>query len=143
MQPAVLGSWKEIAQFLGKGVRTVQRWEHELQLPVHRPSGARKGVVIAFPEELQKWAKHQANSGNPEIRHEQVSRMHESSRLLVERTEALRKNLQRVQEQCLKAQTWAAKARTDFLARTETMKSFRVAAEIGDGRGQPKPASTG
>lgn len=31
-----LNSWKEIATFLGRGVRTVQRWERELQLPVHR-----------------------------------------------------------------------------------------------------------
>ena len=31
-----LNGWKEIAAFLGKGVRTVQRWEREQGLPVHR-----------------------------------------------------------------------------------------------------------
>lgn len=112
--PAVLGSWKEIAQFLGKGVRTVQRWEHELKLPVHRPSNASKGVVIAFPQELEQWAKHQANYGNSEVRHEQVRRMHASSLLLIERTEALRKNLERVQAECLRVFNSAQRVRKDI-----------------------------
>ena len=55
----VLGSWKEIANYLGKGVRTVQRWERCSGLPIHRPSGSSKGVVIAFPPELDKWARRQ------------------------------------------------------------------------------------
>ena len=55
----VLGSWKEIANYLGKGVRTVQRWERCSGLPVHRPSGSSKGVVLAFPAELDKWARRQ------------------------------------------------------------------------------------
>ena len=55
----VLGSWKEIANYLGKGVRTVQRWERCSGLPVHRPSGSSKGVVVAFPAELDRWARRQ------------------------------------------------------------------------------------
>ena|SRR5579884_3874393 len=62
MQP-VLGSWKEIANYLGKGVRTVQRWERHSGLPVHRPSGSSKGVVLAFPAELDKWARRQDAKG--------------------------------------------------------------------------------
>lgn len=35
----LLSGWKEIANYLGKGVRTVQRYEYELLLPVvHRES---------------------------------------------------------------------------------------------------------
>ncbi len=30
-----LNGWKEIAAHFGKGVRTVQRWEKALGLPVH------------------------------------------------------------------------------------------------------------
>ena len=56
---AVLGSWKEIANYLGKGVRTVQRWERYSGLPIHRPSGSSKGVVIAFPAELDRCARKQ------------------------------------------------------------------------------------
>ena len=51
----VLNSWKEIATYLGRGVRTVQRWESELQLPVHRPRGKNRSAVIAFREELDQW----------------------------------------------------------------------------------------
>lgn len=51
----MLGSWKEIASYLGKGVRTVQRWEHQFGLPVRRPNAAAKGVVCALPEELDEW----------------------------------------------------------------------------------------
>jgi len=56
----VLSSWKEIASYLGKGVRTVQRWEHQLAMPVHRPAGADKGVVLAYPEELDAWIRKTA-----------------------------------------------------------------------------------
>lgn len=51
----LLSSWKEIAAFFGKGVRTVQRWEVTLGLPVHRPGNIRS-IVIADPKELREWA---------------------------------------------------------------------------------------
>ncbi len=51
----ILNSWKEIATYLGRGVRTVQRWEHDLGLPVHRPRGKQRSAVVAIPDELDKW----------------------------------------------------------------------------------------
>jgi hypothetical protein len=51
----VLSSWKEIATYLSKGVRTVQRWEHEFGLPVSRPKKARKGVVLSSTDKLDRW----------------------------------------------------------------------------------------
>ncbi len=53
----VLNSWKEIATFLHRGVRTVQRWESKNQLPVHRVGGGEKAPVFAFAEELQAWLR--------------------------------------------------------------------------------------
>ena len=53
---SALTSWKEIAQHLGKGVRTVQRWERE-GLPVRRPKAGQKGRVLAFPEEIDRWVR--------------------------------------------------------------------------------------
>ncbi len=53
--PAILTSWKEIASYLGKGVRTVQRWEAEFRLPVRRPDAHAKGIVYANTEELRQW----------------------------------------------------------------------------------------
>jgi hypothetical protein len=51
----MLTSWKDIADYLGKSIRTVQRWERELGLPVRRPAAKQNGVVIALPEELDAW----------------------------------------------------------------------------------------
>jgi hypothetical protein len=53
--PPVLGSWKEIAAFFGKGTRTVQRWEHDFGLPVRRPAGKPLGMVSASRTDLEKW----------------------------------------------------------------------------------------
>lgn len=49
-----LDSWKAIAEFLGRSLRTVQRW-HELNgLPVHH-FGGHKGSVFAYEEEIDRW----------------------------------------------------------------------------------------
>jgi hypothetical protein len=58
-QTELLTSWKEIASYLGKGVRTVQRWELQLGLPVRRPHERTKGVVHATREELDRWLSGQ------------------------------------------------------------------------------------
>lgn len=52
-----LSGWKEIANYLGKGVRTVQRYERELGLPVRRPAGRSTGSVLATNAELDGWVK--------------------------------------------------------------------------------------
>ena len=51
----VLSGWKEIGTYLGNGVRTVQRYERELDLPVRRPVGHSGGSVIATKAELDGW----------------------------------------------------------------------------------------
>jgi predicted DNA-binding transcriptional regulator AlpA len=53
----ILNSWKEIAQYLGRGVRTVQRYEQDLDLPVRRPRGKSRSSVIAVREELDEWLR--------------------------------------------------------------------------------------
>jgi hypothetical protein len=55
--PGVLNSWKEIAVFLQRGVRTTQRWERTRGLPVHRIGTGSKAPVIAFPGEIQDWLR--------------------------------------------------------------------------------------
>jgi hypothetical protein len=53
----ILNSWKEIAAYLDRGVRTVQRWEAELRLPVRRPSGRGRSAVIAMRSEIDLWLR--------------------------------------------------------------------------------------
>jgi hypothetical protein len=52
---AVLNSWKEIACYLSRGVRTVQRWEREQHLPVHRIGLGSRAPVFAYEAELRVW----------------------------------------------------------------------------------------
>jgi TolB-like protein len=50
-----LDSWKEIAAYLKRGVRTVRRWEREEGLPVHRHVHRVLGSVYAFKSEIDRW----------------------------------------------------------------------------------------
>ncbi len=53
----VVDSWKEIAAYLGRDVRTVIRWEQTRGLPVHRLPGGPKAAVYALRSELEVWRK--------------------------------------------------------------------------------------
>jgi predicted DNA-binding transcriptional regulator AlpA len=51
----LLSSWKEIAQYTGKGVRTLQRWEQDLGFPVRRPAGGGRQIVMVTTDEVDTW----------------------------------------------------------------------------------------
>ncbi len=50
-----LNSWKEIAAYLGRDVRTVLRWEKERGLPVRCIPGGKRRRVFAYPAEVEAW----------------------------------------------------------------------------------------
>ena len=60
-----LDSWKEIAAFLERDVRTVQRWEKYAGLPVHRHAESRLRTAYAYRAELQSWWKMQRSTVEP------------------------------------------------------------------------------
>ena len=53
----VLQTWKEISEYVGRTERTVQRWEQQFGLPVHRPSGKPRSSVMALAQEIQEWTR--------------------------------------------------------------------------------------
>ena len=53
-----LDSWKEIAVYLHRDVKTVQRWEKREGMPVHRHQHDRIGSVYAFSSELDAWVQN-------------------------------------------------------------------------------------
>ena len=59
-----LESWKEIAAYLRREARTVQGWEKNEGLPVHRHQHGKQGSVYAFRTELDTW--REARKGVPE-----------------------------------------------------------------------------
>jgi hypothetical protein len=50
-----LQTWKEIAAYLRRGVRSVQRWEANAGLPVRRVSAGERSPVIALRSEIDEW----------------------------------------------------------------------------------------
>src|SRR4051812_15015528 len=55
-----LDSWKEIAEYLGRDVRTAMRWE-DLGFPVHRVPGGQRPGVFAIPDEIDIWLATREN----------------------------------------------------------------------------------
>lgn len=58
-----LNGWKEIAAHLGKAVRTAQRWEQELGMPVRRIPTPGGEIVYARSSEIDEWKQNAAKSG--------------------------------------------------------------------------------
>ncbi len=61
-----LDSWGEIATYLGREVRTVQRWERTEGLPVRRHEHKKKSTVYAYTGELDAWIKQRQPKDDPE-----------------------------------------------------------------------------
>lgn len=57
--------WKAIAAYLGRDIRTVQRWELSEHLPIHRLEHQRQGSAYAFRAELDSWQKRRSTDPDP------------------------------------------------------------------------------
>lgn len=75
-----LESWKEIAAYLGRDVRTVQRWERSEGLPVHRHQHGERGSVFAYRAEIDAWRT--ARAARP-VEADPEKATHASRRLVV------------------------------------------------------------
>jgi|SRR5215469_6926568 len=67
--PGCLDGWKDIAAYLHRDVRTVQRWEKSLGLPVQRIQDSKSGSVCAFRSEIDAWRRERGKK----ISHERLS----------------------------------------------------------------------
>jgi TolB-like protein len=63
--PDRLDSWKEIAAYLHRGVRTVRRWETDEGLPVHRHVHRTLGSVYAYRSEIDTWRQSRIDGHGP------------------------------------------------------------------------------
>jgi len=89
-QTELLTSWKEIACYLGKGVRTVQRWEQQFGLPVRRPNEKVKGIVHATREDLDRWLEMQWSQRPKETAYTARAEDMEGMRARIRQSAALR-----------------------------------------------------
>jgi hypothetical protein len=76
-----LDSWKMIAAYLGREVRTAQRWEKKEGLPVRRHFHAKSSSVYALKHEIDTWllnrrpvADFQDRSDQPVLRVQPITR---------------------------------------------------------------------
>jgi hypothetical protein len=88
-----LADWKVIGRYLGKSVRTVQRWERELGLPVRRLHNGSKSCVFAVRAELDAWLQAQ------KFRDESMSFDKSEKTLLLHALEDLRQENQDLRRQ--------------------------------------------
>ncbi len=59
-----LESWKEIAAYLDRDVRTVRRWEKDEGLPIHRHVHGQRATIYAFPSEIDTWLEEKSEASN-------------------------------------------------------------------------------
>jgi Tol biopolymer transport system component len=69
-----LESWKEIADYLRRGVTTVQRWEHEEGLPIRRHDHTKKGSVYAYTRELDQWREKRERAPRSDVEEQHAQR---------------------------------------------------------------------
>ena len=108
----ILNSWKEISSYVGRGVRTVQRWEELYGLPVHRAAGRDRSAVYALSDEIDAWLRLGKMHEAPKLQRDVTPQAAEKYRaalghattlverlqVLRERTSELRANLSRNRE---------------------------------------------
>jgi hypothetical protein len=88
--PAILNSWKEIATYMDRGVRTVQRWEND-DLPIRRVGIGKRAPVFAFTVEIEKWLRKHGTAAHPD----HITSPQSDSRKLLAESQLLLRSLQR------------------------------------------------
>jgi hypothetical protein len=102
MTRQILNGWKEISKHIERGVRTAQRWEATLGMPVHRPALKDRSAVVAFTDELERWISRTASSkldASSEGSKEALVRVHENMSTLAWHTSELASQTIALQEQ--------------------------------------------
>ena len=60
----ILDTWKEIAGYVRKDIRTCQRWEKELDFPIYRLKDSPKSRVYSYKDEIDAWIKDKGINNN-------------------------------------------------------------------------------
>lgn len=90
----VLHSWKEISNYTGRGVRTIQRYEVQLGFPIHRPAGSPRSAVLAFSDEVDVWLNRSPVRGGKFINALRVDEIYQKARLSHARAASMQKRLE-------------------------------------------------
>jgi hypothetical protein len=64
---AKVAEWKEVARYLGKSIRTLQRWERDLIPSTRRTYGKSRSGSFAVSAELDSWAQAHVRAEQAEL----------------------------------------------------------------------------
>lgn len=122
-----LTSWKEVASYIGKSVRTVQRWEAELGLPIRRPNPGDRNVVVAIPAELDRWLLRRLTprANTVDGCNRQLERMRELVTVMITETERTRERTSDLLER-MKQTAGKAAERKKFWSIASEAKQRRI-----------------
>lgn len=71
-----LDSWKDIAIYLHREVRTAERWEKRERMPVHRHRHENASSVYAFKHEIDTWLRSRRRAASePVLKQESLERV--------------------------------------------------------------------
>ncbi len=59
----ILESWKEIASYLKRDIKTCRRWEQKYGLPIRRLDNSAKARVFAHKSEIDSWLSNKLEDG--------------------------------------------------------------------------------
>jgi hypothetical protein len=102
MSRQILNGWKEISNYIERGVRTAQRWEALLGMPVYRPAMKDRSAVVAFSDELDSWISRttpDARDANSKASKEALARVRDNVSALTRHTAELSSQTRALQEQ--------------------------------------------
>jgi hypothetical protein len=102
MSRQILNGWKEISNYIERGVRTAQRWEALLGMPVYRPALKDRSAVVAFSDELDSWISRttpDTRNANDKMSKEVLARVRENVSALARHTSELSSQTRALQEQ--------------------------------------------
>lgn len=133
----ILNGWKEIANHLGRGVRTVQRWE-QFGLPVRRPKGTDRSAVLALSEELDAWVKRCAThvNGAPDF-HEGMDRLTFKVQRIQELMQQVRAERQELSERTRQLRSGMQELRQRFGHSAQRVHVMAAAAAQAEAQNPP------
>jgi hypothetical protein len=126
---AAMTSWKEVASYLGKGVRTAQRWESEFGLPVRRQNAtSTRGAIVVFPAELDAWLQARFSLRKDEDELSRLRRENAELRQQLQRYETEKISVLEIDSLSLIARSSEIRSRTASLHQElkETMARHRI-----------------
>jgi len=142
----ILNFWKEVAEYLGRGTRTVQRWEQDLGLPVRRPRGKRHSAVMALRQDLDSWVRNRPqinDQGNGDrldspLGHTPILSQCAQIRDTIQTSRGLRTQTRQLRAEM----SLALHSLVSILQRIRTNQGSNLSAESVDGRDAREPFST-